>query len=99
MQNIAASPTSYRIDDSAHIKLRRLLRDIEPPLSIAGVYHSHPAGDAAASPTDIKQAMYPEWLYLIVGLKPPKNGRRRGPELRAFQIRNGRARAVAISWF
>ena len=91
MRNVAASSTSYRIDAAAHITLRRLLRGIEPPLSIVGVYHSHPAGSGAASPTDIEEAMYPDWIYVIVGLKPP--------EVRAFRIRNGRATPVKISWF
>ncbi len=98
MRNVAASPTRYRIDDAAHIKLRRLLREIEPPLSIVGVYHSHPGGGGAASPTDIQEAMYPDWLYVIVGLKPRLSVGGRAPEMRAFQITNGRATPVGIAW-
>ena len=92
MRNVAASATRYRIDDVAHIELRRVLRLFAPALSIVGVYHSHPAGDAIASATDLAEAWYPEWAYVIVGL-----GRRR-PSLRAFRIRTGRVRRLAIRW-
>jgi proteasome lid subunit RPN8/RPN11 len=70
MRNVAARPaTRYKIDDGEHIRLRRLLREISPTLSIVGVYHSHPKGAAEPSPTDLREAMYRDWLYVIVGLK------------------------------
>jgi proteasome lid subunit RPN8/RPN11 len=92
MRNIAASPTRYRVDDASHLELRRVLRQFSPPLSILGVYHSHPAGPADPSPTDIDQAMYPEWAYVIVGL----DGRRM--TVRAFRIRTGAVRELKIDW-
>lgn len=91
MKNIEPGHTRYRIDDTAHIALRRTLRDTTPPLAIIGVYHSHPAGRAVPSPTDLADAMYPEWTYVIVGLE----GR---PQVRAFRLRNGRYREVRICW-
>jgi len=92
MRNVAASPTRYRIDDAAHLELRRVLRQFSPSLSILGVYHSHPAGPADPSPTDIDEAMYPEWAYMIVGL----NGRRL--TIRAFRIRMGAVQEIKIDW-
>ena len=92
MRNIAASVTRYRVDDAAHLELRRLLRQFSPPLSLLGVYHSHPAGSAGPSPTDIDEAMYPEWAYVIIGLEP------RRASVRAFRIRAGEARELRISW-
>jgi proteasome lid subunit RPN8/RPN11 len=92
MRNVAASRTRYRIDDRAHIALRRALRPIAPALEIVGVYHSHPAGDPVASPTDVAEAMYPEWVHVIIGLR---GGRAR---VQAFRIANGRARALEVSW-
>lgn len=80
MQNVSASATRYRIDDAAHIVLRRWLRGMSPPLSIVGVYHSHPAGDAEPSDTDVREAMYPEWVYVIVGLRGDR------PAVRAFGL-------------
>lgn len=69
MRNTAASPTRFRLDDREHIELRRTLRRFEPPLEILGVYHSHPRGPAVPSSTDVAEAHYPEWLYVIVGLR------------------------------
>ena len=89
MRNVADSRVRYRIDDAAHIEVRRVLRGFGPPLAIVGVYHSHPAGDASPSETDVLEAMYPDWVQVIVGLK----GR---TAVRAFRIRNGRVRALRI---
>lgn len=92
MANIEEGTSRYRIADRAHVELRRLLRRVVPALGIVGVYHSHPAGDPDPSPTDIAESMYPEWVYLIIGLK---HGRAR---VRAFRIRGGRARVLPIRW-
>lgn len=69
MLNAAASRTRFRLDDREHIEWRRTLRRFEPPLEILGVYHSHPRGPAVPSPTDEAEAYYPDWLYVIVGLR------------------------------
>ena len=90
MANVEKSRERYRIDDRAHIELRRVLRGARPELSILGVYHSHPAGDAWPSDTDVADAFYPDWTYVVVGLK----GRR--PVVRAFRIRKGTVRQMPI---
>jgi proteasome lid subunit RPN8/RPN11 len=90
MENVAQSTVRYRIDDRAHIDLRRVLRTVRPRLEIVGVYHSHPAGDARPSPTDIAEAAYPSWAHVIVGLRP------RRPVVRAFAIRHGRAHVLPL---
>jgi proteasome lid subunit RPN8/RPN11 len=90
MANVARSRVRYRIDDKAHIELRRVLRAVRPSLSIVGVYHSHPAGDAYPSSTDVAEALYSDWFHLIVGFK---GGR---PSLRAFRIRRGRVLRLAL---
>jgi len=89
MENVAASRTRYQIDDAVHIRLRRMLRALDPPLEIVGVYHSHPQGAPAPSPTDIAESMYPDWIYVIAGLR----GR---ASVRAFRIRGGRAREIPL---
>jgi proteasome lid subunit RPN8/RPN11 len=88
-RNIAKGRSRYRIDDAAHIELRRILRGCSPALAIVGVYHSHPAGQARPSETDIAQAFYPGWIHLIAGLK----GR---ASVRAYRIADGRAQEVSI---
>jgi proteasome lid subunit RPN8/RPN11 len=91
MENVERSRVRYRIDDRAHIELRRALRLFVPPVSIVGVYHSHPEGPAEPSPTDIAEALYPEWIHVIVGLGAVR------PMVRAFQVRGGQVRSVALT--
>lgn len=90
MTNAEKSRVRYRVDDRAHIELRRVLRGIRPALSILGVYHSHPAGAAWPSETDVAEALYPEWMYLIIGLEGAR------PIIRAFRIRQGVPRPVPL---
>jgi proteasome lid subunit RPN8/RPN11 len=82
LTNLDASPTAYTIDPSEHIKA--LYHADGLGWHLAGVFHSHPAGAAVPSPTDVARALEPDWLYLIIGLRDP--GR---PEVRAFWIRDG----------
>jgi proteasome lid subunit RPN8/RPN11 len=90
MVNVDERPTRFRIADEQHIDVRRALRESRPPLAIQGVYHSHPAGPAWPSPTDVAEAMYPGWLYVIAGLWRDRW------TLRAFRIRHGRACPVRL---
>jgi len=90
MENVEASPVGYRISEEEHLELRRMLRRATPPLVILGVYHSHPAGDAQPSATDIAQAHYPNWAHVIVGL----GGRQ--PVVRAFELADGTSRSVVL---
>jgi proteasome lid subunit RPN8/RPN11 len=91
MANVEQSPVRYRLDDRAHIDLRRLLRTTRPVLSILGVYHSHPSGPAYPSPSDIAGAHYPDWVQVIVGFGG------RSARLRAFRLRAGRIHPVRIT--
>jgi proteasome lid subunit RPN8/RPN11 len=90
MRNVARGRTRYRIDPAAHIRLLRVLRAFFPPMGILGVYHSHPEGDARPSPTDVAQAAYASWWYLIVGL------RSRRPTLKGFRIDGGQVREIVL---
>jgi proteasome lid subunit RPN8/RPN11 len=92
MANASRSRTRYSIHPRAHIELRRLVRGFVPSLAIVGVYHSHPRGGSTPSPTDVAEALYPDWTHLIVGL-----GLRR-PRIRAFRITRGTARQMPIRW-
>ena len=90
MRNVAASPVRYRIDDREHIELRRALRRFRPALAVVGVYHSHPDGAPRPSRTDVAEAYYPEWAYVIVGLG---EGRVR---LRAFALDGARMAPLTL---
>ncbi len=49
---------------------------------IVGVWHSHTHTDPFPSPTDVRTAVDPSWMYVIVSLK---HG---APQLRAYTIAN-----------
>ena len=90
MRNLARGRTRYRVDPAAHIALQRLLRVIAPEASIVGVYHSHPHGPAVPSETDVAEALYPDWIHVIIGLQ---RGR---PKTRGFTIAGGQVRTIAL---
>ena len=87
-----ANAGSYRIDDQAHLEVRRWLRQVRPPLAIVGVYHSHPEGDAVPSATDVGEAYYPDWLYVIAGM------RRGVVRVRGYRIADAVVAEVRIDW-
>ena len=67
LRNIAASPVFFEFDPSELLTL-----DLTQPGRMIGVYHSHPAGPALASPTDrqnMRRVNFEQqipWLWLIV---------------------------------
>lgn len=67
-QNVTVSDpkTSFEIDPRLLLTQQRSLRGTQN--SIIGLYHSHPNGAAAPSPTDRRQAWQPGWLWIIVGV-------------------------------
>jgi len=84
--NTSRTPlTRYRVNPREHIALRRVIRRLTPPLSIVGVYHSHPRGPAAPSVSDVREAYVREWTHVIVDLS------RRSIGITAWMMRDGRA--------
>jgi proteasome lid subunit RPN8/RPN11 len=71
VRNIAESPTRYVLDPAEHIAVRRQART--RGLAELGFYHSHPKTAAEPSATDIAEAAYPGYLFMIVSLltEPP----------------------------
>lgn len=66
LTNAAASPVYYRPADKEMIAA---VNDIdEKDQELVGIYHSHVASAPAPSPTDIREAHYPDAVYLIVSL-------------------------------
>ena len=92
MANVDRNPARFRISDAAHIELRRLLRSFMPALEIVGVYHSHPAGPARLSERDLREAHYPAWIHLVIGLAA------RRATVRAFVIRRAASVPIPIRW-
>lgn len=78
----------YVIDPAAYV---RALAEIEGQgLSLIGFYHSHPNGDPIPSPTDIREAAYPDAVYVIAGLRGGVS------KLSAWRIRYGEVESVEI---
>jgi len=67
LTNAAASPVFYRPDDR---EMLAALRDIDAAgIEVASIYHSHVATRAYPSPTDIREAHYPDAVYVIVSFE------------------------------
>ena len=81
-ENAAASPLRYEIDGAEQYRIQMDIDDAGNDLG--AIYHSHTRSKPYPSQTDINLAFYPEALYVIVGLAGDE------PEVRAFQIRDGR---------
>jgi proteasome lid subunit RPN8/RPN11 len=86
--NADASSRTYTVDGRDYL---RASRDAEARGDdIIGVWHSHTHTDAYPSPTDIRQAVDPMWIYVIVSLRDEV------PMLRAFRIREGGVRECQV---
>jgi proteasome lid subunit RPN8/RPN11 len=67
------------------------MRDAESnELDLIGVWHSHTHTDAYPSDTDVRQAMEPGWIYVLVSLKHAE------PVVRAYRIRDGKVAEVDV---
>ncbi len=57
---------------------------------IVGVWHSHTHTDAYPSPTDVRSAVDPAWMYVIVSLRDS------APVLRAYRMRNDQILEIPV---
>ena len=89
IRNVEEGPTRYRIDPEGHFALIKRLRGTRR--SVIGAYHSHPRSGASPSPSDIAEALYPDFLYVIVSLM--LEGR---PQIRGWRIRDGAPSEVEL---
>ena len=82
LPNADGSPVAYTIDPIGHFDA---LTDAERNgWNLIGAFHSHVNAPAHPSPTDVRGAAEPDWVWLVAG---PMTG---STELRAFWIRDGR---------
>ena len=88
-RNLLASATAYEIEPAELFALFRRMR--AEGLEHLGIYHSHPRGDNAPSPSDIERAYYPDAVYFI--LSPQASTAR---PVRAFRIADRRIRELTI---
>ena len=89
-ENILHSPVQYQIDPKRQVEI---MLEIEAAgWELSGIYHSHPGGPPAPSPTDVARAYYPDSIYLILA-PGDATGEWRG---RAFVIEEGRVEEVPL---
>lgn len=90
VENALHSPVAYEMEPLAQV--RAMLSIEAEGLELVGIFHSHPAGPAAPSPSDVAQAFYPDAAQIIVTLAD-----RSRPAARAFMIRDGRVDEIRLS--
>lgn len=78
-RNADGAASRYTVEPADHFEALRAAR--HDRLEVVGAWHSHPAGGAWPSATDLAEA-HADFLYLIVGLAP-------APEVRAWQLVDG----------
>ena len=88
IDNILRSPVAYEMDP--HQQISAMLEFEEWGESMLAIFHSHPTGPQIPSETDIRQAYYPEAIYLIVSFE-----NKNAPVTRAFQIVDQQVSEVA----
>lgn len=86
--NADASARTYTVESR---DLLQAMRDAEAKgVELVGVWHSHTHTDAYPSDTDVRQAVEPGWLYVLVSLKHAE------PIVRAYRIRDGATEEVDV---
>jgi proteasome lid subunit RPN8/RPN11 len=90
-RNLDPDPHRYLLDPAEHIAANRRLRG--SGRTVLGVYHSHPASPAAPSPSDLREALYPEFVWVIVSLASPD-----APDVAAYTIASGPATQIEIDY-
>ena len=88
-RNAAASAIIYTLDPKDYMRVEQSADD--RGLAVLGVVHSHTHTEAYPSPTDVAQALDPNWNYAIVSLKYDP------PRLRNFRIVAGEISETAIN--
>ena len=79
VRNVDPRPsTRYEVDPAAHIAAVRRLRGTSR--AVIGSYHSHPKSLPVPSESDLAEASYREFIWIIVSLSRPRR------ELAAYRM-------------
>ncbi len=87
-RNADASAITFTVDPRDMLGAMRAAEAVGH--EIVGVWHSHTHTEGYPSPTDVRQAADPAWLYVIVSLRDLE------PMLRAYRIRDAKISEVAV---
>ena len=91
-RNADASPYVYTVHPDDLVRIVFGIEDAGEDL--VGIFHSHTHTPAVPSPTDRRQAHYPDCFYVLATLSDPDAGV--ADALRAWRIRDGEIREVGI---
>jgi len=91
-RNAEASPLRYDVHPDDLVRIVFGIEDAGQEL--VGIFHSHVASPAVPSPTDLRQAQYPDAFYLLATVADPEAPVQ--ATLRAWTIRDGRADEVVL---
>jgi proteasome lid subunit RPN8/RPN11 len=97
MKNAKPGPDYYEMDAEEQFRVMKEIR--EAGLSLVGLFHSHPSGQAYPSSVDVQNAYwpgtelpnYPDSVYVIVSLM-----NRQQPQPRGFSIEEGSVTEITI---
>lgn len=92
VENRLRDPAAYEMEPLGQV--RAMLAIEAEELELVAIYHSHPAGPARPSATDVAQAFYPDAAQIVISLADAAR-----PAARAFLIREGRAREIGLVIF
>ena len=91
-RNIDASPYVYTVHPEDLVRIVFAIEDADEDL--VAIFHSHTHTPAVPSPTDLRQAMYPDAIYLLATLMDPDAEPIQA--LRAWRLTDGRATEVPL---
>jgi len=95
LRNPLASPYRYSIDPDDLLRLTIETDDADEVFW--AIVHSHVASPARPSPTDLREAHYPDALYVLVSLDPREADPATGSEsVRAWRIVDGGVHEVEV---
>lgn len=96
LRNAVASPYRYAIDPNDLLRLTIETDDADEVFW--AIVHSHVGSPARPSPTDLREAHYPDALYVVVSLDPAEADPGTGsPSFRAWRIVDGGVHEVPLA--
>lgn len=92
-RNADASPYVYTVHPDDLVRIVLGIEDAGE--DVVAIFHSHVSSPAVPSPTDRRQAMYPDAIYLLATLADPAATPMQA--LRAWRISDGESIEVAVA--